>query len=34
MTEGEACLALFLLLELAIGTPFGCWIIYDNEKQA
>jgi hypothetical protein len=24
MTVGEACLDFFLLLELAIGTPFGC----------
>jgi hypothetical protein len=34
MTEGVAYLAFFLLLELAIGTPFGCWIIYGNERQA
>jgi hypothetical protein len=34
MTRGEACLAFFLLLELAIGTPFGCWIIYGNERKA
>jgi hypothetical protein len=34
MTGGEACLAFFLLLELAIGTPLGFWIIYGNERQA
>jgi hypothetical protein len=31
---GEACLAFFLLLELAIMIPFGCWIIYGSERQA
>jgi hypothetical protein len=33
MTGGEASLAFFLLLELEIGTPLGCFI-YDNKKQA
>jgi hypothetical protein len=33
MTRGEACLAFFLLLELAIGAPLCCFI-YGNESQA
>jgi hypothetical protein len=33
MTEGEAYLAFFLLLELDIGIP-SCRVIYGNEVQA
>jgi hypothetical protein len=33
MTEGEVCLAFFLLLELGIGAP-SCYFIYSNERQA
>jgi hypothetical protein len=31
---GEVCLAFFLLLELAFWTPFDCWFIYGNKRQA
>jgi hypothetical protein len=33
MTKGEAYLAFFLLLELAVGAP-SCYFIYGNERQA
>jgi hypothetical protein len=32
MTGGEACLAFFLLLKLAIGIPLCCFI-YGNEGK-